>query len=96
MANTRLAARHQPASGAENRNYRCSTDDLDQMETAAMIQQTQRTHQGLPVFEHAGARAFSLRLTPAYLAGVQVGYLREACGTQPRYREAGGIRWTGD
>lgn len=72
-----------------------------------MIIQTAKTHEGMPVFEAASARSFALTFTPALLDGVQIGFMRDACGfgkypsvslerTYSGYRMASGIRFTGD
>lgn len=73
-----------------------------------MIQQTNKQHEGKPVFQLGGMVCLSDRLTPAYCKGELIGYLREQSMALPRtrvelerdrwgmYRETGGVRWVGD
>lgn len=76
-----------------------------------MIQMTNQKHEGLPVYQVSSRVSFSDRLVPAFVAGKQIGFLREQSTTTPRnqavltqvqpgfssyLKEVGGIIWTGD
>jgi len=73
-----------------------------------VIQQTNQQHEGMPIFEIGALRPLSDRLTPAYVCGVHVGFLREQAATSARARvdlvqnrygfftESAGVRWAGD
>lgn len=73
-----------------------------------MIRPTPDQHQGFPILEPARCLSLSDRLTPAFVGGKQVGFLREQSTTLPRdrveltehrhgfYMPAGGVQWAGD
>lgn len=73
-----------------------------------MIRPTPDQHQGFPILEPARCLSLSDRLTPAFVGGKQVGFLREQSTTMPRdhaeliehwqgyFLEAGGVQWAGD